>query len=108
MGAVQREFGNFNITVAACLRLDKETDPQRKRYWGGNDYIFVAYEFTIIDEGPKLAYTCQPVARKNQVGQPVGEADVMFANVEDARNALGRDRALMGLRYVELFSTLKK
>ncbi|KAA0185002.1 Heterogeneous nuclear ribonucleoprotein F/H [Fasciolopsis buskii] len=53
----------------------------------------------------------QPVSiciRYNKVGQPVGEADVMFANVEDARNALGRDRALMGLRYVELFSTLKK
>ncbi|THD27617.1 Heterogeneous nuclear ribonucleoprotein F/H [Fasciola hepatica] len=53
----------------------------------------------------------QPVSiclRYNKVGQPLGEADVMFANVGDARKALGRDRALMGSRYVELFSTLKK
>ena len=39
----------------------------------------------------------------NSEGRPTGEAFVEFANAEDSKAAMARDRMTLGSRYIELF-----
>ncbi|KAG1347628.1 heterogeneous nuclear ribonucleoprotein F [Cocos nucifera] len=44
----------------------------------------------------------------NSDGRPTGEAFVEFANAEDSKSAMGRDRMTLGSRYIELFPSTPK
>lgn len=44
----------------------------------------------------------------NLVGRPTGEAYVEFANAEDSKSAMGKDRMTLGNRYIELFPSTTK
>lgn len=44
----------------------------------------------------------------NSDGRPTGEAFVEFANAEDSKSAMGRDRMTLGSRYIELFPSSAK
>ncbi|KAM7272670.1 hypothetical protein ACFE04_027333 [Oxalis oulophora] len=39
----------------------------------------------------------------NSEGRPTGDAFVEFANAEDSRKAMSKDRKMLGSRYIELF-----
>ncbi|KAG1368751.1 heterogeneous nuclear ribonucleoprotein F [Cocos nucifera] len=44
----------------------------------------------------------------NSDGRPTGDAFVEFANAEDSKSAMGRDRMTLGRHYIELFPSTPK
>ncbi|GER55061.1 RNA-binding (RRM/RBD/RNP motifs) family protein [Striga asiatica] len=64
---------------------------------GKDDIIDFFKNFTLSDESVHIVL--------NFDGRPNGEAFVEFANVDDAKEALAKDRMTLGNRYVELFQS---
>nr|XP_043613715.1 heterogeneous nuclear ribonucleoprotein F-like [Erigeron canadensis] len=78
---------------------DEDTTVVRMRglpYSAGKDDILEFFnEFTLTEDSVHLIF--------NPEGRATGEAFVIFANVEDSRAALAKDRMTLGSRYIELF-----
>lgn len=62
---------------------------------GKDDIMEFFKDFTISEESIHITF--------NFDGRPTGEAFVEFANPEDAKSALAKDRMTLGSRYIELF-----
>ncbi|KAL8029353.1 hypothetical protein ABFX02_14G220500 [Erythranthe guttata] len=64
---------------------------------GKDDIIDFFENFKLSEESIHITY--------NYEGRPTGEAFVEFANAEDAKAALAKDRMTLGSRYIELFQS---
>ncbi|KAI3791401.1 hypothetical protein L2E82_05169 [Cichorium intybus] len=62
---------------------------------GKDDILDFFKEFALSEDYIHMTY--------NSEGRPTGEALVEFANVEDSKAALAKDRMTLGSRYIELF-----
>ncbi|KAL8245496.1 hypothetical protein R6Q59_011754 [Mikania micrantha] len=62
---------------------------------GKDDILDFFKEFALSEDSINLTY--------NSEGRSTGEAFVEFANVEDSKAALAKDRMTLGSRYIELF-----
>ncbi|GJR65576.1 tubby-like F-box protein 3 isoform X2 [Tanacetum coccineum] len=62
---------------------------------GKDDIIDFFKEFTLTEDSIHITY--------NSEGRATGEAFVEFANLEDSKAALAKDRMTLGSRYIELF-----
>ncbi|XP_019155557.1 PREDICTED: heterogeneous nuclear ribonucleoprotein H-like [Ipomoea nil] len=79
--------------------LTEETSVLRMRglpYSAANDDIKTFFkEFVLSDKSIHITF--------NSERRPAGEGFVEFANPEDAKAALAKDRMMLGSRYIELF-----
>lgn len=64
------------------------------------DIIDFFKDFVLSDEKISITATSD--------GRPTGEAYVEFANAEDSRTAMSRDRMTLGSRYIELFPSSRE
>lgn len=62
----------------------------------GKDDIMEFFKEYVLSED-SIHITC------NMDGRPTGEAFVEFADLDDAKGALSKDRMTLGRRYIELF-----